>query len=483
MESDSIEIVGLSDQPLTVDSELNVSQSPAAGDQDIMADMRAAVAADAPQDVMADMRAAVGEAAPAAPVDEKKEPVGEELPEIIEVAIDVPAAGDEPAEPAADDKPADEKVEPAADKKEAEDKPAEEKPEEEKPEEKPEEEEAKAEPEPVEPSESEKIVDELGGVEVLKAAQPFVESVYDPDLRVSERVSRLESFVPEAQMKEMRNEIFWQAAETPEIQELLTADAEAREVYAQKVFGVPFGYLEKIVTEHKGFFSDEDFAEALSEYKAENPEPVKAEKKETPAPKEEKKPVATAKEEPKPEAKKEEAKKDEPAELSPVFTSLLDNLSTDVDTVFATAQLDANDKDDADTVRLKAEAAKQFEEKWPKAFMADEAAMKAYRSVKGLSDQGAEAQAKQAYTRLSKSAKRVAAELLQEVAAPLKAHRTSTQEKASAAAAARTETKTAAKQTKIESAPTGARVDIASIRSDADLTRAMEESIARNSKS
>lgn len=43
-ENTSVEISGLSDSPATVASEMNVTQGGAGVDQDVMADMRAAVA-------------------------------------------------------------------------------------------------------------------------------------------------------------------------------------------------------------------------------------------------------------------------------------------------------------------------------------------------------------------------------------------------------------------------------------------------------
>jgi hypothetical protein len=487
-ENTSVEIVGLSDKPITVDSAGNVSQVAAVGEPDVMADMRAAVAVDAPQDVIADMKAAVGDLGSA---DTPKEPIAEGAP----AERDKPAPAEEkpldalPApqsddnetaeEKPSDDSEADKPKEPAeeekpAEKKEgAEDKTADE---ETKTKEQDNEPEAAA-----EPSETEKLVDDLGGIEVLKAAQPLIEAVYDPSLPVSERVARLEAFVPEAQMKDLRNEIFWQAVENPEIHELLASDDEAREVYAQKVFGVPFGYLEQIVNEHKEFFSEDDFTQALEDYKQEHPAPVA---KKT----DEKSAVAAARptEEKPNQAKKEESKTEEKNEdqkpLAPAFVSILDNLSNDVDAIYSTAKLEPSDKDDAETQRLKADAAKQFEEEWPKAFMADEAAMKAYRAVKGLVDQGAETQAQQKYASLSKNAKRIAADLLQRVTAPLDAHRTATKTKAKAVVAAHIEKPTGANQPQIDSAPKGAGVDITNLRNDADITRAMEEAIERNLK-
>ncbi|MGI9065966.1 MAG: hypothetical protein ACR2HX_06130 [Pyrinomonadaceae bacterium] len=474
--TDSVEIIGLSDTPVTVDSNLNVTQSGAVPEQDIAAEMAAAIAADSPQE----SKEAAKE--PAAEADEEKP--------AEEAKVEVPAAkADEPeGEKTGDEKPTEK---PTTEEKPTVEEPiddkapvlnvelegvTEEKPDE-KPEEKPEEVKAEEPEAEAEPSETDKLVEEMGGVDVLKAAQPFVDSVYDPDLPVSERVSRLEAFVPEAQMKEMRNEVFWQAAETPEIQDLLAADPAARETFAEKVFGVPFGYLEKIFNDDKAFLSEDEFTEAIAEFKEQQPE-AKPEAAKAKAP--------AAKAEAKPE-KKEQPKKpaEEEKNLTPAFTDILDNLSTDVDEIFSTAKLEPNDKDDAETTRLKTAAAKQFETEWPKAFMADEAAMKAYRAVKGLADQGAEKQARDKYPVLSKSARRVAAQLLEKISEPLSAHRKSTQERAKVAAAARTESPAAAKETTILDAPTPASakgLDVSTLRTEADITRAMEEAIERNSK-
>jgi hypothetical protein len=70
-----------------------------------------------------------------------------------------------------------------------------------------------------EPSEADKIVEDLGGVDVLKAVRPLIESIYNPDLTPSARLEALVKAVPEEQAKAIRNEFFWQATAVPEVQE------------------------------------------------------------------------------------------------------------------------------------------------------------------------------------------------------------------------------------------------------------------------
>jgi hypothetical protein len=469
--SDSVEIIGLGES-LTVDADLNISPTSAADEQDVMADMRLAVA-----DLVPEPKAAVP-AADEPAGDETKDNADEAKPAEEKPAAEAPTGEDKPAD---DEAPEEKSLEKPAEEKPAEkaDEPKDEE------EAKPEAEEEKAE---VEPSESDKLVEELGGVEVLKAAQPFVESVYDPELPVSERVSRLEAFVPEAQMTAMRNEIFWQAAETseiqdmlkrdPDIQNLIAGDPEAREAFAQKVFGVPFAFLEHaFTTDVKPFYEAEQIEEIAKERAKAAGEEGKTEEpvaKTKPA-------VKAAPKAEKPTAPEKEESKSEPDVLTPAFVEILDDLAKDVETIFSTAQLDIVEGDDDDTKRLKTEADQKFQSEWAKAFLADEAAMKAYRTVKGLADQGAETQARQKYSLLSKHGKRVAATLLEQVSQPLATHRQALQKKGKAAAAARTETPGAVKD-KPFSAPAKSGVDVSALKSDADIARAMEDSITRNTK-
>jgi hypothetical protein len=78
--TDSVEIIGLSDTPVTVDSNLNVTQGGAGPEQDIAAEMTAAIAADSPQE----------------PKEAPKEPAAEENP-AEEAKVEAPAAkADEP---------------------------------------------------------------------------------------------------------------------------------------------------------------------------------------------------------------------------------------------------------------------------------------------------------------------------------------------------------------------------------------------------
>jgi hypothetical protein len=451
---------------------MNVSQGGGAPAQDVMADMRASIARAAGETV--EVEEGNGEAAADESANTGEAKAVEEKPA---EKVDAPAE-DKPAELPAEDKAAEVKPEEkAADDKSTEEKPDEQKTAEEKaPEEKPAEaKEDEQEKTPVEPSEADKLVEELGGVDVLKAAQPLIEAIYNPELPVSERMTALENFVPEAQMQEMRNEVFWQAAETPEIQQMLTADPEAREIFAQTNFGVSYEFLaHAIATDVKPFYDDEQIAEITKELKAKAPADgeTKTEKPKADIPKPAEKPKARA--------AKEAEKKDEPSDpnvLTPAFTSILGNLSTDVEEIVSLAQLEEAATDDDDTKRLKTEAAKQFETEWSKAFLADEAAMKAYRAVKGLADSGAEAQAKQKYPVLAKHARRVAAQLIEKVSEPLATHRKAAQEKGKAVAAARTESPAAKKQEEFVEVPI---VDVSTLQGDKDIERAMLDSMSRH---
>jgi hypothetical protein len=480
--SDSVEIIGLSDSPVVVNSDLSVTQSAAAGEQDVMADMKAAVAADAPV-AKDETQTAKDDEPPAAKVEDGKP---EEKP--------ADKVDDAPAEKPADEKAPEVKTEEKDDAKPKEGEGEEETPELTDDEKAAKEAEAKAEEEKVvlEPSESDKLVEELGGVEVLKAVQPFVESIYDPALTVSERVSRLEAVVPEVQMKEIRNEVFWQGAETPEIQEILKSDPEiqnliatdpvAREAFAQKAFGVPFDYLMLVLNEDredKNVLDEKGFDAAVADFAARHKVEATGEAN-TPAKPAIKAEAKTEKPAAKPDKTDEKKTEEAATEFTPAYLDILGDLTKDVDVIYATAQLDPDDKDDADTARLKSEAATKFGAEWSKAFLADEAAKKALTTVKGLADQGAVVQAKHKYATLSANAKRVAAQLLAEVTKPLTEHRSKLQEKGKAAAAARTETKAAANTKTFEAPKTG--VDVSKLTNDDEVLRAMQESVERHSK-
>lgn len=450
----SVEIIGLSGdgKSVNVDDDLNVTPSVPA-DED---------------DAIAQMRAAVGQEEPPKPADDKP---ADDKPADDKPADDKPAekTGDTPAdEPAADDKPADDKAE--------EDKPADEKkPDDEKDgdeltdEEKAAKEKADAEAAAAaaaEPSEVEKLVDEVGGIDVVKAAQPVIEAATSADMPVSEKLERVEKLFGPEQYKELRNEQFWQAVEDDEIRDILTADAEVREVFAEKVLGVPFGYLEKLVNEDKDLLGEDGLAEAIAEFKQQQP-PAAAQEPAKPAEK---------KDEPKPEARKEEEKKtEETTELSLAFRSILDDLAADVDKVFTTAQLEIQDGDDEQTKTLKAEASNKFIEEWPRTAMADTAMAEAYKKIRGLADKGAVDQAKLLYPKFARAAQRVADTLLKEVTKPLTDHRAKVQAKGKTAAKARTETAASAKAA-------ADSVDITTLQTDADIERALEAAVAKHEK-
>jgi hypothetical protein len=389
-DSDTFEIIGLTDQPVTVkDGEVVHAEPPA--EQDAAAEMKAAVEADA-----------------------KKEEANKEPEKAVDAAADK-----SPEETPAGD----------TDKAEEDEKPAEKKPDEE---EKPEGEEKQEEkPQEAEPSEADKLVEEIGGVEVLKAVQPLVESIYNPDLTPSQRVEAVVKAMPEEQAKAIRNEFFWQAAEVPEVQEVLINDEEVQdlivgspvacEAFAQKAFGLPYAVLQHIVNQEKELLDDTDIEEIVAAAK------LKAD-----APKDE---VEDKPEKPKAEKPKEEKPKEVNApDLTPEFSSILSDLSTDVDEIVQTAQLAPDPKDDATTKRLKEQALKDFSDKWRDAFIGDEKAAKALTDVRRLATKGSEKLARDKYPSLSKNARRVAAQLVAEVAAPLHEHRSKLQEKGKAVA-------------------------------------------------
>lgn len=414
-----VEIVGLSDEPITVNDDLSIAKpaAPAADDKP-------------------------AEDKPAEPVVDNK-----------------PAAepGDKPADAPADDKPADDA--PAEDKP-AGDAPAEEKPAEDKPaEDKP----AEGEPKPAEPSESDKLIEELGGAETVKSVQPLLESI-DPDKPVSEKVAAIEKFYPEEQMKEIRNEVFWQAAETPEIQDLLAADPESQELFAQKNFGVPFAYVRKLIDDEKAFLSEDEFkAEADKFRKAEAP-------KQPPATKTEDKPAAE---------KKADDDKTQGTEMPPVYVELLEKLGDDVDKIVSAAQLEPLNTDDDTTRELKTAALRDFNQRWQDSFMADTDAVAAVRRVKQFADQGGEGgdrQARAKYPSLSAAGTRVAAQLIAEVSKPLAEHRAKLQTKAKSVAAARTESPKAANEN--QGAKAGV-VDLTNVNLD-NVDQAMADYMAKH---
>lgn len=343
----------------------------------------------APVTVSEDLTVTKGDAPPAIDAPEQPAPAEEQPADGAEAVEDEPSAG-EPA-PAAADKPADEAdPEKPAD---AEEKPAEgdeEKPaDEEKPEEEKPEEEKPAEEEPAEPSEAEAFVEAVGGLEVVKAFQPFIEAVHDPDAPVSEKITALAQALPETQMKEMSNEFFWQSVEDERVRDILLNDDEALEVFAQKKFGVPFGFLQTLVEENKSAY-DEDF---IASYARETPagDAAPAASDETTAPAAEAKQPAEKKEDPKPEE----------LAFHPDFKSILDDLSEQVDEVVAAAGLDE--------AQLK-----EFAGRWPDLFMGDAAAAELFSKVRKLAEGGSGKLARNHFTTLAKHARRVAAANLPE---------------------------------------------------------------------
>lgn len=226
-----------------------------------------------------------------------------------------------------------------------------------------------------EPSEADQLVEHLGGVDVLKAAQPLIEIAYDPDATPGQKYEAVKNFFGERDAFALNNEFFWGAVEEPIIQNLLAADPLAQETFAQKTLGVPFAFLQKIVGEQKELYGEDEIAAFAREHGEKKP--------------------ADKKEEKKPEEK--------PAEFGAAFKSVIGSLNDAVEEVVTAHKL-PGDKLDA------------FNSELAKAWGADEPAMKLMSRVRGLADSGG--RYKDLLPALEKHAKRVAATVAAEVGAP-----------------------------------------------------------------
>lgn len=487
-ETTSIAIVGLTEdqKPYVVKDDLTVGEAEAAPDQDVMEEMRASVAA-------------------AQAADELRHPKAPE-----------PAKEEEP--PATDDAPADEekKTGEEGDGKATEDDKTKEG--EAATDKKPEGEEKK-EGEEEKPKEGEegpdlaKLAETVGGAEKLATAVPLFEALAKPDSPVSERVAAVEAFIPAEQMPEIRNEIFWQGVESPEVQTILVEDPdlqavmapmivghegaraaiiqaltanpaaiqavvanpEARELIAQTLFGVPAAFARDIVKEQLPFYQPDEIAG----YKWDEEAPAEEEKKGDEA--------AAGQQEKTDDAGKEKLGEKKTGEEKPApppapatdgsaLGNILADLSRDVDLIFVGGELEVATNDDATTAGLKTSAAKEFEESWASEFLKDSQAKAALDAVRAIAETGDEAKAREKYAALSQNAKRVAAALLERVSAPLAAHRETVKAKVKTVAPTRT-----APVKKVSGK--GANVaPVPNLKTDADLDRAMQESIERHGK-
>ena len=250
------------------------------------------------------------------------------------------------------------------------------------------EEEKEGEEKPSEPTEAEQLVDELGGIDVLRAAKPLIDIAYNPEAPVSQAVEAINNFFPEDRAGEIRNEMFWQAVESEAVQDVLAQDEEAREIFAQKVFGLPYAFLEQIVEEQKPLYSDEEIGAYARISRATEKKGAEGEAQAAPT-------------------TGAEDNGDAGAGFTPAFTSILNDLSSEVDEIVAQSNLTA-------------EQLKEFEQEWPKAFGADEQAAQVFASVRGLAQKGAEAQARQKYALLAKHSRRIAAQVTQNLQAKVK---------------------------------------------------------------
>jgi hypothetical protein len=279
-----------------------------------------------------------------------------------------------------------------------------------------------------EPSEADQLVEALGGVEVLKAAQPLIEAAFDPDATPEQKYEAVKDLFGERGTFELNNQFFWGAIEEPVIQELLVADPVAQEVFAEKVLGVPFGFLRKITEEQRPLYTEEELAEFKPRADKAADKKPKAEEKTA----DEKRP-----------AKKEEKKEEKQAEFSQAFQSVVASLNDAVEEIVTAEKLPEEKLDD-------------FNAALSKAWGQDEPAMKLMSRVRRLADEGRSY--KPFLPALEKHAKRIASQVATTLQAPAAQKTKQAQERAARAEKTRKETpgvKEAAKKEAVKETKAG----------------------------